>query len=116
MTRPLDGATFQHFLSILSGYGKGAFHGQIGYQGNLGLHHPPTPSRLPILLLFMGNVFLIRVTLGYQHRAQGTHLPQGYLGNLFARETLPYADVDWTWSCNLKYSGSITEGACIRER
>jgi hypothetical protein len=23
-----------------------------------------------------------------------------------------YADVDWIWSCNLKYSGSITEGAC----
>ena len=68
---------------------KGAFHGQKGYQGNLGLHHPPTPPRLPILLLFWGTVFLIRVTLGYQHMAQGTHLPQGYLGNLFARETLP---------------------------
>ena len=23
-----------------------------------------------------------------------------------------YAAVDWIWSCNLKYSGSITEGAC----
>ena len=66
---------------------SGAFHGQKGYQGNLGLHDPPTPPRLPILLLFLGTVFLIRVTLGYQHRAQGTHLPQGYLGNLFARET-----------------------------
>jgi hypothetical protein len=68
---------------------KGAFHGEKGYQGNRCRHHQPTPPRLPILLLFWGTVFPIRVTLGYQYRAQGTHLPLVHIVNLLARETLP---------------------------
>ena len=69
----------------------------------------------------MGNVFLIRVTLGYQHRAQGTHLPQGYLGNLFARETLPkvlyvsnwYVSLGHVWGSNIlkvfPYEGGVVD-------